>query len=453
MDDSATFAPRTLFGIESVDQSWGGLFEGGRYLTYGTNASGRSLLPAAFIAAATRSLQTSLLVSRLRSADLAIQATSLGFDLPQAVNSGLLRVSRTPFELELIDRDDDSLESSLKVLASLIVDATADRVVIDDFSAFARFSSFDRFRTAFARLITELEHIPSTILFGMPEPANDASRRIIDYMSTLMTGCLRVHLTCVDGFSQRTISLIPQIGHVTRRVDVGWQLEQVVARADDVAKSLQRLRGTTALPSVAAVPPVAPTPPSETTAEDPTEETDLWVPTHQEPVIDQTVSVDVTPDEPSSFEFSVEPVPPTPVEDAGLVFLNRERFTDELQLYFDDYETSGSSFTLVAMRTEEPDDGTGSDDFREIIQALQNVLKREDSLFADPIVERIIVILGDGKSDEAQNLFASVKNRLRETAPDKADHLLNVVAAVVVPDGKPFTTAEEFVRYVLDEED
>jgi archaellum biogenesis ATPase FlaH len=453
MDDSATFAPRTLFGIESVDQSWGGLFEGGRYLTYGTNASGRSLLPAAFIAAATRSLQTSLLVSRLRSADLAIQATSLGFDFPQAVNSGLLRVSRTPFELELIDRDDDSLESSLKVLASLIVDATADRVVIDDFSAFARFSSFDRFRTAFARLITELEHIPSTILIGMPEPANDASRRIIDYMGTLMTGCLHVHLTCVDGFSQRTISLIPQIGHVTRRVDVGWQLEHVVARADDIAKSLQNLSGTSALPSVAAVPPVAPPPQAEAPIEDPTEETDLWVPTHQEPVIDMTASVDVTPDEPSSFEFSVEPAPPTPVDDAGLVFLNRERFTDELQLYFDDYETSGSSFTLVAMRTENPNDGTGSDDFRDIIQALQDVLQREDSLFADPIVERIIVILGDGKSDEAQNLFASVKNRLRETAPDKADHLLNVVAAVVVPDGKPFTTAKEFVRYVLDEGD
>ncbi len=98
---------------------------------------------------------------------------------------------------------------------------------------------------------------------------------------------------------------------------------------------------------------------------------------------------------------------------------------------------------LVAMRTEDPNDGTGSDDFRHIIQALQDVLKREDSLFADPIVERIIVILGDGKSDEAQDLFASVKNRLRETAPDKADHLLNVVAAVIVPDGKPFTTAEE----------
>ncbi len=87
-----------------------------------------------------------------------------------------------------------------------------------------------------------------------------------------------------------------------------------------------------------------PTPPSEAPTEDPTEETDLWVPTHQEPVIDRNVPVDLVPDEPSSFEFSVEPAPPTPIEDAGLVFLNRERFTDELQLYFDDYETSGSSF-------------------------------------------------------------------------------------------------------------
>ena len=61
------------------------------------------------------------------------------------------------------------------------------------------------------------------------------------------------------------------------------------------------------------------------------------------------------------------------------------------------------------------------------------------------------MILGDGDPDGAQQLFTRLRSYLRESNPERADHLLNVVAAVVVPKGKPFSTAEEFVQYVLDE--
>lgn len=439
MSDSSSFAPRTLSGIDVVDQSWGGLFRGGRYLAYGTTASGRTLLSTLFVSEGIRSLDTSLLISRLRSTDLTIQAASLGFDLPEALRSGILRVSRTPVELELIDRDDDSLEASLKALASLIIDANADRVVVDDFSAFARFSSFDRFRTALARLVTELEHIPSTLLIGMPEPANDASRRIVDYMSTLMTGCLHVHVECADGFSQRTISLIPQIGHLTRRVDLCWQVDQVVARKDDVVASLERLRHRV--------------PERSTTfdEQEPTPALDIPSPTAGSETIGAPDEYEIEADDAVSFEFSVEPATALSPEAEEQVFLDRMRFTEELQLYFDDYEASKTPFTLVAMRTEEPHDGAASEDFRIIIQALQSVLGREDSVFADPAVERIIIILGEGDTEDAQRLFSRLRARLQEAVPERADHLMNVVAAVVVPDGKPFTTAEEFVHYVLDE--
>lgn len=443
MSNSATFAPKILSGIDVVDQAWGGLFKGGRYLAYGTNASGRSLLTTSYIAAGTKSLDTSLLVSRLRQADLAIQAASLAFNLAEAIQSGLLRVSRTPFELELVERDDDSLESSLKALASLIVDASADRVIVDDFSPFTRFSSFDRFRTAFARLMTELEHAPSTLLVGMPEPANDASRRIVEYVGTLMTGALHLHVGCVDGFSQRTISLIPQIGHVTRRLDLCWTIDHQVAAVDELARPLDSIReaqptASTGRPAIEETPDYEPPARAEAVAG-----------TSEEDTADEIAHKSVE-DESTSFEFSVEPAPDLGASEE-MVFLDRDRFTDELQLYFDDFETAETPFTLVAMRSEEPKDGSGSDDFHSIIAALQGVLGREDSLFADAVVERIIVILGDGDPDGAQQLFTRLRSYLRESNPERADHLLNVVAAVVVPNGKPFSTAEEFAQYVLDE--
>lgn len=444
MDGSSHFAPRIISGIDVLDQAWGGLFRGGRYLVYGTTASGRSLFTTSFVAAATNLLEPSLLVSRLRETDLAIQSASVGFDQREAAASGILRVSRTPFELELIDRDDNSLESSLKALASLIVDSSADRVVIDDFSAFARFSSFDRFRTAFARLVTEIERVPATVLLAMPEPANEASRRVIDYISSLMTGCVHVHLKCVEGFSQRTISLIPQIGHLTRRIDLTWNVERIIARAEDVA-------GTLAPPKTRIGPP----------AETPGDLRDV-TPATSEPAATEAEEQAAREPEPQmeevsgelgSFEFSVEPATDVGEEDEELVFLNRERFTDELQLYFDDFEASAAAFTLVAMRTEARRGESASDDFGAILHGLQSVLGREDSLFADPATERIIVILGEGDSRQAQELFSRLRNRLRDADPHRADHLLNAVSAVVVPDGQPFSTAEEFVAYVLDEKD
>ncbi len=441
MTDSSTFAPKILSGIDVVDQAWGGLFRGGRYLAYGTNASGRSLLTTAYVAAGTRTLDTSLLISRLRQRDLAIRSASLQFDLVEAVASGLLRISRTPFELELIDRDDDSLESALKALASLIIDSSADRVVVDDFSPFTRFASNDRFRTAFARLLTEIEQAPSTLLIGMPEPANEASRRIIDFVGTLMTGCLHIRLGCSDGHSQRTVSLIPQIGHQTRRIDLFWPIDLIVAVGDASGAHVLSPRGERPSETVdrASELPLGGERPGS-----------VPVPSPEETQQIERRDTGETTEEPSSFEFSVEPVA-EPGAEAEVVFLDRDRFVDELQLYFDDYESSTTPFALVAMRLQEPQDGTGGDDFNAILGAIQAVLGREDSIFADPVVERIIVILGSGDTDGAQQLFSRLRTQLRQSFPNRADHLLNVVAAVVVPNGRPFTEAEDFIHYVLDE--
>ena len=448
MTDSSTFAPKVNSGINLVDQVWGGLFKGGRYLAYGTNASGRNLLTLAFAAAGTKSLETSLLVSRLRQQDLAIQSASINYDLPEAVRSGILRISRTPFELELIDRDDDSLESSLKALASLIIDSSADRVLVDDFSPFTRFSSFERFRTSFARLLTEIEHSPSTLVLGIPEPANDASRRIVDYISTLMTGCFHVHLMCVDGFSQRTISLVPQIGHQTQRVDLYWSLEATLIAPSRSSDTPIPYGEATA----EAVASDASDRPSDLESQEPTSDSTRSV--IEEQVIGDRELVEkedvAETGEHASFEFSVEPAVEFGASEE-MVFLDRDRFTEELQLYFDDYESSSTPFNLVAMRSEQSRDDSSADDFNAILGALQNVLGREDSLFADPVVERIIVILGDDEGDGAQQLFARLRAHLRGSLPDDADRLLNVVAAVVVPNGQPFATSEEFVRYVLDD--
>ncbi len=410
---------------------------------YGRNSAGKNLLPVVFVASATDRLESTLLVTRLRELDLTIQASGVGFDAAAARESGLLKVSRVPAELEVLHADDDGLESALKALASLIVDAAAHHVVIDDFSPFARFSSFDHFRTAFVRLLDEIEHVDSTLLIGMPAPANDASRRIIELMGSHMTGSIHVHMVQNDGHVQRTLSLIPQIGHATRRTEVPWLLESVAA----LTTRHPVARQDPATEEVAAREDGSREAAHISTPEPPVENPELRIE-------DSSTRTPASTDVKEPFVESAENGLELTVHDEtrGQTFEDRPTFTEELQLYFEDYETSGTPFVLVAMRMEDAYDRNDPDEFGSVSRVVEDSLHREDSMFIDPGTERIIIILGEENGGAAQQLFARIKDRMRTEMPEHADLMMNAVSAVVVKNGSPFVTASEFLAYVLDED-
>ena len=78
-------------------------------------------------------------------------------------------------------------------------------------------------------------------------------------------------------------------------------------------------------------------------------------------------------------------------------------------------------------------------------------LRAQDDMLANADVERMVIYLGDSRAEEAQSFFARLKDRLRAESPVQADHLLHSVSAIVVPDGRPFQNAGEFLTYALDE--
>ncbi|MBT8399613.1 MAG: hypothetical protein KJO98_03990 [Rhodothermia bacterium] len=434
MEGRETRGKQISSGVSGIDHYWGGVFRGGRYLVYGRNSAGKNLLPVVFVASATSRLESTLLVTRLRDLDLTIQASGVGFDDTAARQSGLLKVSRIPAELEVLHADDDGLESALKALASLIVDASADHVVIDDFSPFARFSSFDHFRTAFVRLLDEIGHIDSTLVLCMPAPANEASRRIIELMGSHMTGSIHVHMVQIDGHVQRTLSLMPQVGHATRRTEVPWLLET---------------------PAISTIQhPVAGWQPSAETGRENVDEPDEVDGTTPELRIDEMFSdTSESPAEKEPTYAGEHDLELTAHDETrGQAFEDRSRFTEELQLYFEDYESSGTPFVLVAMRMEDAYDRTDLDEFELISRIVEDSLDREDSIFVDPGTERMIIILGQENGGVAQDLFARIKNRMRAEMPQQSEQLMNAVSAVVVKNGSPFVTASEFLSYILDDD-
>ncbi len=110
-------------------------------------------------------------------------------------------------------------------------------------------------------------------------------------------------------------------------------------------------------------------------------------------------------------------------------------------------------FLLIAMRMDRSEEHAARPfDFEFILDLVSELLRDQDDMVVDLDHERLIVLIADSRPEEAQDFFARLKSRLREEAPKQADHLLHSVSAIVVPDGRPFQNAEEFLTYALDEE-
>ena len=226
------FAPKHLFGIDVIDNAWGGLYRGGSYLVYGRAASGRGLLTLMFAHTGSRLGESTLFISPDRHKDLMIQAASIGFNLKEAHEAGDVRLVRVPPLLNLQSMGDDGVSRALWDLVTLIRQHRPTRLVMNDFMPFVAFRSYDRFRTEFIQFLEQIDSLDTTTILVMPEPANEQSGRVIEFMASQMTGSIRIEVGD-EGITstKRRISLVPHIGHIKREVVDYWDLEKLVASA------------------------------------------------------------------------------------------------------------------------------------------------------------------------------------------------------------------------------
>jgi hypothetical protein len=149
---------------------------------------------------------------------------------------------------------------------------------------------------------------------------------------------------------------------------------------------------------------------------------------------------------------------------------DRRRFTQRLQRHFKRRGSGRAPFLLVAIRMDGSPGmmwrlkrlviarlrGLSSDhqsneavDFNMVSDLAASMLRPTDDLYIDAESERILVFLNNTRDDQSQEFFYRLRQRLEIKAPQQADYLLHVVSAVTLPDGQPFTTADECVARVL----
>ncbi|MBO6574806.1 MAG: hypothetical protein JJ976_05275 [Rhodothermales bacterium] len=408
----SSFAAMLPSGIDPIDEEWGGLYRGGAYLAFGRAATGRGLMTLRFAQTGATGGEKCLFIASDRPRDLVIQAASIGFDLKQAQQDGLIRLMRIPPMMNPQAMGDDAVAKALWDLVTIIRKQRPDRLVINDFMPFVMFRSFDRFRMEFIRMLEQIDSLDTTVMVALPEPANPQSRRVIDFMAGQMTGA--VHIEAADEeptSTERRLTLIPHIGQIKRQVVRHWDLADVVTTPGQAPVITEEVSmpDVTPAPEAPRFPHVAP---------------------------------DALGEEPEA--------PSAPKEDAMERYSDRVSFRDRLQNFFINREDVASPFLLLAMRMDQTSD-RGPVDFEFIIDLVADSLRPQDDMLISPINERLVVLLADSKPEEAQGFFARLKNRLRADAPQQADHLLHAVSAIVVPDGRPFQSADEFLTYALDE--
>jgi KaiC/GvpD/RAD55 family RecA-like ATPase len=461
--ETTTFTPKIISGIEVVDRAWGGLYRGGSYLVYGRAASGRGLLTLMFVQTGALLEEPCLFISPERPKDLMIEAAAIGFDLKKAHDDGWVRLVRIPPSLS--GQGDEQVTKALAELGNIIRKNRPARLVINDFMPFVTaFRSLDWFRTAFQQLLEEIDPLDTTMMLVMSEPNNPMSQQVVGFVSSQLHGAIHIE-QLEDDFNatMRRVTMLPNKGHF-RRQEVDWDLEKIV-RNEMEMPTARRVLPTRhkpgAAPSGAAARVKPATEPAEAATEPAPEAPKATVkvkeviskPTKGREVTRKADAPADTAEAPAATsEVSAATAETPPARPAEMNITDRAGFTRHLQQHFTARDQHETPFLLLAMRMDRSEGKTVRPfDFEFILDVVQATLRPQDAMLAQMENERLVVLLGESRSEEAQHFFARLKSRLRDDAPQQADYLLHSVSAIVVPDGRPFQTAEEFLGYALDE--
>ncbi len=179
-------------GLSAVDHQWGGLASGRAYLLVGRAGSGRSALALQAARAAVDAGERCLIISPRAPESLVEIGRGVDLDLAAAHAAGLLRLLRIPSAADLAARGPEGLATSYRDLSGLVASDRPARVIIEDFTPLVQFDTFGRFRDAFSDLVGRLRDQGTTLLVGLGDPANDASRQLLEVVEEVVDGTIRL---------------------------------------------------------------------------------------------------------------------------------------------------------------------------------------------------------------------------------------------------------------------
>ena len=470
-------------GLPAVDRQWGGFTPGKAYLLVGRAGAGRAALALRAARAAIDRGLRSVVISPRPPEALVEVGREVGLDLAAAHGAGTLRLLRIPSAQDLAGRGADGLADAYRDLAQLIASDRPARVVVEDFTPLVQFDTFERFRDAFSGLVDAVRGLDTTLVIGLGDPANDASRQLLDVVEGLVDGTIRL-----SAGGDVTLS-VP--GAPAYPSNDGGLESAMPAAPGPVAPPASAPPASAPPPPVPSAAPDAPAAPEASETPGPADpvavEPDVSAPPPAAPppdpsapppdALDGLVHTDVVAPpvtdpallEPSPDMFGYDPAddlfdqgflvdstggrvlgtvgtapPPAFAPLGGMSAPSPPSFLSVLEDAFE-ARAHGTPFQVVALRMD-----PGAAHFPAVADAVRGALGDGDAALVDDARHRAAVVLPGSGPEAAQALFGRLQSGLRAHLGAEVDGVLAGIAAVTVSNGDPFATAEDLLAYTIE---
>jgi len=216
-------------GIPLVDLAWRGLYRGGTYFLIGPRKSGKTILALQFAMKCAEQNEVCLFFTSMRPKDLMILAASIDFDLQHYMNQNLIIVVRVtaPDDLEEVENPDEYLAEYISDIVPVVNQYNPSKLIFDALTQFVNIGNAKLLRNTFLAAIENIEDTAITSLYTLSEPADPASKSIVDLLTELATGVIELQKksNVVDKQNPGIITIIPNLGHSEGKFSANYFIE------------------------------------------------------------------------------------------------------------------------------------------------------------------------------------------------------------------------------------
>lgn len=181
-------------GIDSIDNKWGGFYNGSTYVVSGPSKSGRTTLALQFAFYAASRGEVSVLFTEMRPRKLIVAAHAQGMDIQPLIDNNKLIVLRTaPLRMLETNQDRDSyLSEFLYDVLNVVNEFKPSNIIFDELTPYMDFNDKYQFLDVFTEIVESLEDMLITSLFIIQDNPGFDNSYVQKQMENIATGHIRL---------------------------------------------------------------------------------------------------------------------------------------------------------------------------------------------------------------------------------------------------------------------
>lgn len=173
-------------GINTIDNKWGGLYNGSTYIIHGPAKSGKTTLALQHAYNTASRGEQCVMFTDVRPRKLIVAAHAMGMNIQPLIDSGKLIIVRmvSP-RMQQNNQDRDTLLSEyLYEILNAVNEFNPSSIIFDELTSYVDFNDKELFLDVFNELVEQLEEMLITSIFVLQEGVNDNVQKKLEEIAT-----------------------------------------------------------------------------------------------------------------------------------------------------------------------------------------------------------------------------------------------------------------------------